>query len=319
VFAFTGKVIKKEVGRYWVKAPERTVVCAISAKLRKVLVYPEADPSSRQPTVDKVEAIAAVDPVAIGDEVGFVDAGANAGMITEVFPRRNKLSRKAAGFRPLEQVIAANIDQMVAVVAAAQPPPTWRLVDRYLADAEYLEIPALISFTKMDLVEEGTFREEADLYRRLGYPLLFNSSQTGTGLAELKAALQDKVSVLMGKSGVGKTSLLNAVQPALGLAVRSISAKTGKGRHTTSNLEMLELAFGGFVIDTPGMRELALWRADDLNVAWLFREMRPYFDDCTFGASCTHSHEPGCAVKAAVAAGAISERRYGSFLCLLEE
>lgn len=309
-----GKVFRKATGRYWVKTAGNAVVCTISTKLRKVLVYPEADPSSRRPVVDAVEDIDAVDPVAVGDEVSFVDAGDGAGVITQVLPRRNKLSRKAAGFRPLEQVIATNIDQMVAVVSTAQPPPKWRLLDRYLADAELLEIPVLISFTKMDLVDEAEFREEVEIYRGLGYPLLFNSSVTGAGLADLKAALKDKVSVFVGKSGVGKTSLLNAIQPGLGLAIKEISGKTGKGKHATSRIEMFELASGGFIVDTPGMRELSLWQADDANMAWLFREMRPYVGKCKFGASCTHSHEPGCAIKAAVDAGEISVRRYDSFL-----
>jgi len=310
----TGKVIKKVKGRYWVKSAGRTFICTISAKLRKVLVYPEADPSSRRPTVDRVEDIKKVDPVAVGDEVAWRDSGDGTGVITTVLPRRNKLSRKAAGCRPLEQVIVSNLDQMVAVVSAAQPPPKWGLVDRYLGDAELLEIPALISFTKMDLVDEAEFREEVEIYRDLGYALLFNSAITGVGLPELEAALKDKVSVFVGKSGVGKTSLLNAVQPDLGLAVKETSAKTGKGKHATSHLEMFELGFGGFVVDTPGMRELGLWQAGDTDIAWLFREMRPYVGQCKFGTSCAHSHEPGCAVKAAVEAGKISERRYRSFL-----
>jgi ribosome biogenesis GTPase len=311
-----GKVFKKSIGRYWVKTDERTVVCSVSSKLRKRLLYPIADPSSIRPHVVAVKEIKTVDPVAVGDEVAYRDSADGTGVIIEVSPRRNKLSRKAAGAKPLEQVIVANLDQMVAVVAAAQPPPKWRLLDRYLADAEALEIPALVCITKMDLVDEDEFVKDVKVYRELGYSTVLTSAITGRGLDELKAALKDKVSVLLGKSGVGKTTLLNAVQPDLGLAVQELSDKTGKGKHTTSHLEMFELGFGGFIVDTPGMREFGLWRADEVDIAWLFREMRPYVGRCKFGASCTHSYEPACAVKEAVAAGKITERRYDSFLRL---
>jgi len=263
-----------------------------------------------------VKDIRTVDPVAVGDEVAYHEAADGTGVITEVLPRRNKLSRKAAGAKPLEQVIVANLDQMVAVVAAAQPPPKWRLLDRYLADAESLEIPALVCIAKMDLVDEDDFVKDVKVYRELGYSTVLTSAITGRGLDELKAALKDKVSVLLGKSGVGKTTLLNAVQPDLGLAVQELSDKTGKGKHVTSHLEMFELGFGGFIVDTPGMREFGLWQADEVDIAWLFREMRPYVGQCKFGASCTHSYEPGCAVKDAVAAGKVTERRYDSFLRL---
>lgn len=310
----TGKVFKKTVGRYWVKTGDNTVVCTISSKLRKVLVYPEADASSRRPTVDRVVDVQMVDPVAIGDEVTYKGSKDGTGVIIEVLPRRNKLSRKAAGTKPLEQVIVANLDQIVAVVAATQPSPKWKILDRYLADAEFLEVPAMICITKMDLVDENEFVEDVDVYRGIGYPAILTSALTGRGLDELESALENRVSLLLGKSGVGKTTLLNWIQPDLGLAVQDISEKTGKGKHTTSHLEMFELGFGGFIVDTPGIREFGLWQTEDIDITWLFREMRPYIGSCKFGASCTHSHEPGCAIKAAVEAGVITKRRYDSFL-----
>ncbi|UCE28319.1 MAG: ribosome small subunit-dependent GTPase A [Candidatus Coatesbacteria bacterium] len=312
----TGKVFKKTVGRYWVKSGGDAVICTASSKLRKVLVYPEADASSRRPTVDRVVDVQTVDPVAVGDEVTYKRSDDGTGVITEVLPRRNKLSRKAAGTQPLEQVIIANLDQMVAVVAAAQPPPKWKLLDRYLADAEFLEVPALICITKMDLVDEGEFAEDVNVYREVGYSAVLTSAVTGLGMDELKSALEDRVSVFLGKSGVGKTTLLNRIQPDLGLAVQEVSGKTGKGKHTTSHLEMFELGFGGSVADTPGIREFGLWQTEDIDITWLFREMRPYIGSCKFGASCTHSHEPGCAVKAAVEAGEITKRRYDNLLRL---
>ena len=167
-----------------------------------------------------------VDPVAVGDIVQVVETGEGTGLITQVLPRRNKLVRKAAGSKPLEQVIAANLDQVVAVIAAARPEPKWELLDRYLAAAESLELPVLICITKMDLVEAKALADEVANYRRLGYSVVLTSTENGEGIAEFKAGLQNQVSVLMGKSGVGKTSLLNAVQPGLGQRVGEVSSKT---------------------------------------------------------------------------------------------
>lgn len=320
----TGTVFKKAIGTYWVKSDSEIVVCSVSTKLRKVLVYPEADPSSRRPTVDKVEDIRMIDPVAVGDRVRFRDAGGGQGMIVEVLPRRSKLSRRAVlhgADKPQEknitreQVIVTNVDRIVAVVSARRPKPSWRLVDRYLADSELLEMPAVICITKMDLVDDvEAFRSQLEVYHNIG---LYTSAVTGAGMDELRGILANETSVLMGKSGVGKTTLLNTLEPGLGLRVQEVSDRVNKGRHTTTHLEMFPLARGGFVIDTPGMREFAPWLAERVNTAWLFREMRPYIGRCKFGTGCTHSHEPGCAVKQAVASGSITERRYDSYLRIL--
>lgn len=319
----SGKVFKKVIGRYWVKSGSRTVVCTLSTRLRKVLVYPEADPSSRHPTVDRVAEIEMVDPVAVGDDVWFVCSADDTGMITSVLERRNKLSRRAVVHgadkwesrnKNVEQIIVSNVDQIVAVVSAANPKPSWRLLDRYLADAELYELPVVILFTKMDLVEESCFKKEVEVYFSIGYRLIFTSAVSLAGLDGLRTLLRNKTSVFMGKSGVGKTTLLNMLEPGLGLRVQEVSGRVNKGRHTTTNLEMFPLASSGFVIDTPGMREFAPWQSGAVNAAWLFREMRPYIGACKFGMDCTHSHEPGCAVKEAVAAGSISERRYESYL-----
>ncbi len=260
-----GGVFWKSTGSYRVKCEDgEEVVCTISGSLRKVLVYPHADPSSRRPTVDRVEDIRMVDPVAINDEVEFIDNGAGTGMIIEVLPRRSKFSRLAAGPKPIEQVIVANVDQVVPVVAVAKPKLKWTLLYRYLADAESVELPSLICFTKMDLVDEEEFRKEARVYEEIGYPVVLTSAVDGRGLEELVAALKDRVSVFVGKSGVGKTSLLNAIQEGLGLRVNGISDATGKGKHTTSHLEMFELKVGGPVVDTPGMREFGLWSGEEV-------------------------------------------------------
>jgi ribosome biogenesis GTPase len=166
----------------------------------------------------------------------------------------------------------------------------------------------------MDLVDENSFREDLRVYEEIGYPVVLTSAEGSTGLEEFKEAIKGKVSIFVGKSGVGKTSLLNAIQPGLGLRVREVSDVTGKGKHATSHLEMFELDFGGSVVDTPGMREFGLWKGEDFDMAYLFREMRPYIGQCKFGAGCSHTHEPGCAIKEAVEAGEISERRYESYV-----
>jgi len=312
--AMQGTVFRKTVGRYFVEVDGITVVCSISNRLRKQLVYPLADPSSRRPSVDAVRGIRMVDPVAIGDVVSFVSAGDGTGVIKEILPRRNKFSRKAPGRRPIEQVVVANVDQIVPVVSAARPAPKWALLDRYLTDAESAELDAIICVTKMDLADVDRLNRELDVFEKIGYRVLRTCALTGQGMDELTDVLKGKVSVLVGKSGVGKTTLLNAIQPELGLRVKEVSKSTDKGKHTTSHLEMFALDVGGSVIDTPGMREFGLYGDSDVDLASLFREMRPFLGQCRFGASCSHTHEPDCAIKDAVEAGGISERRYKSFV-----
>jgi len=311
-----GIVMSRAPGLYDVKTPDGMVRCSISSTLRKVLVYPLADPSSRRPTVDRVDDIRMVDPVAVNDTVEFINNGDGTGMITGIQPRRNRFSRLAAGPKPIEQVIVANADRIVMVFAATKPKPKWSLLDRYIADSEAADIPAMICITKMDLDRKGKVRDDLSMYEEIGYPVIYTSSEDGTGIDEMRDALKDRVSVFIGKSGVGKTTLLNAVQPGLGLRVNDVSEVTGKGKHTTTSLDMFELDSGGFVVDTPGMREFGLYKTGDLNIAWLFREMRPYIGKCRFGLDCTHSHEPDCAIKDAVDEGLIYSSRYESYLKL---
>ncbi|MDX2160195.1 MAG: ribosome small subunit-dependent GTPase A [bacterium] len=315
-----GVVTKKLLGTYIVESDGETVTCNLSSKLRKVLVMPEADPTSiPRYEVMAVKDIRTVDPVAIGDRVRFTPSVPN-GLITDVLPRRNKLSRLAEGRKQLEQVIVANVDQMVAVFAAAQPEPRWNLLDRYLVTAEAADIPAVICITKLDLCEaDGTaddVMEAVERYRLLGYPVYLTSAARGEGIEEVRELLRDRTSVMIGRSGVGKTSLLNALQPDLGLKVGTVSKKLKEGKHTTTHLEMMPLDFGGALIDTPGMREFHIWNPDDEDTALFFREMRPYVGRCKFGIDCTHAHEPGCAIRAAVENGQVSQARYHSYLRL---
>jgi ribosome biogenesis GTPase len=273
--------------------------------------------------VQDVRELDHVDPIAIGDRIRYVDAGQNRGMITEVLPRLSKLSRPATvpGQRVFEQVIVSNADLVIPVFAVANPPPKWGLLDRYLVTAEAAELPVMIVITKLDLAN-GNHKLDTDLeiYRRIGYPVHMVSSITGEGTRELKGILQGKTSVLIGKSGVGKTSLLNAIQPGLGLRVKEVSSgEFGKGRHTTTHLEMFDLDFGGAIVDTPGMREFGLWNITPEELAYLFPEIADHVGRCKFGLSCRHDSEPGCAIRRAVMDGGISPHRYKSYMNLRSE
>ncbi len=316
-----GVVYRKNLGRYRVHAGGRELDCVLASRLRKQLSYSTADPSSRKVVVQDVREIEYVDPVAIGDEVCFLNAGDGSGMIVEVLPRRNKLSRPAPvpGRRVFEQVIVSNVDQVIPVFAAANPAPKWGLLDRYLVSAEAAGLPSLICITKLDLARSDLGLQSALAeYERIGYPVRLTSAVTGEGLDELRHAMHGRISVLVGKSGVGKTSLLNAIQPGLGLRVQAVSRST-KGRHTTSHLEMFPLDAGGAVVDTPGIREFGLWDIYADELAELFPEMQPLVGQCKFGLDCRHDEEPGCAIRKAVMAGEISPLRYKSYQRLVEE
>lgn len=315
-----GRVTVRRQGNYMVDTEQGVVSCSVSSALHKQLVYPMAAPTSVHPRVQAVRDIKTTDPVAIGDFVHFIDAGDGTGRIVAVLPRVNRLSRRAAGAKPLEQTIVANVDQLVAVIPAADPKvPKWALLDRYLASAEEAEVPTVICLTKLDLNDSAEVQNRAALYAKIGYQVVLSSVVTGAGIAELREALRGKFSVLLGKSGVGKTSLLNALQPGLGKAVKDINAKSGKGRHTTSHVELHELDFGGALVDTPGVREFGLWNIRSADVAWLFPELRRYVGQCQYASDCSHTHEPGCAVKAAMQKGKIDAARYESYTKLYQE
>ncbi len=318
-----GVVFRKTLGHYTVRTHGRELDCVLSSLIHKQLIFPTADPTSLRHRVREVRELDHVDPVAIGDRVRYVDAGEGRGMIVEVLPRDSKLSRPAPvpGQRVFEQVIVSNADLILPVFSVASPAPKWGLLDRYLVSAEAAELPSLIVINKLDLAwKNPSFDKEIEIYRRIGYPVLLVSAATGEGVAELKRVLQGKQSVMVGKSGVGKTSLLNAIQPGLGLRVKAVGqGELGKGRHTTTHLEMFDLDFGGALVDTPGIREFGLWDVAGEELAYLFPEMAGYVGQCKFGLSCQHDQEPGCAIRKAVVAGTISPYRYQSYMNLRGE
>jgi ribosome biogenesis GTPase / thiamine phosphate phosphatase len=319
----TGVVFRKTIGHYTVHANGRELDCTLSSLIHKHLMYSTADPTSIRTHVQEVRELEHVDPIAIGDRVRFINAEGDRAVISEVLPRLSTFSRPATvpGQRVFEQVIAANADQVIPIFSVASPTPKWGLLDRYLVAAEASGLPSLIVITKLDLAwKHPQLNEELEIYRKIGYPILQVSSVTGDGIEELTSALQGRMSVLVGKSGVGKTSLLNAIQPGLGLRVNAVSkGELGKGRHTTTHYEMFELDLGGTLVDTPGMREFGLWDIVPEELASLFPEMTSYVGQCKFGLSCQHDHEPGCAIRKAVMAGTVSPYRYQSYMRLREE
>ncbi len=263
----------------------------------------------------------ATDLAAIGDRVEVSLQPDGTGMIETVAPRTRVLSRRAPGRGgrgstraedSTEQVMVANPDQVVLVFACAQPAPHLRMLDRFLVVAEVNALPALICANKLDLATPEAARGLFDLYRRLGYPVRYTSARSGEGVPALHEALRGKLSVLAGPSGVGKSSLLNALQPGLGLQARAVSEATFKGRHTTVYSELLPLEGGGYVADTPGIRSLGLWDVEPEELDAYFVDIKPYVGQCEFG-DCTHLSEPGCAVRRAVEAGEVAPSRYDSY------
>ncbi|MEM7802010.1 MAG: ribosome small subunit-dependent GTPase A [Chloroflexota bacterium] len=265
------------------------------------------------------------DIVAVGDRATFnIGPDEELGIIESVAERKNVLSRTrpSAHNRQLksdkEQVLVANVDQVIFTFALKKPATSLRKLDRLLVAAERQEIPAVICINKLDLGALEKAQAEFGLYADLGYPVVYTSTVDGIGIDEIRALLKDKLTVFAGSSGVGKSSLLNAIQPGLGLDVGEVSQATTKGMHTTRYAELFPLEIGGFVADTPGIRGWAIFDIAPEELEAYFREIEPLVQDCRY-SDCTHRNEPGCAVRAAVEAKAISAGRYDSYLRLREE
>jgi ribosome biogenesis GTPase len=258
-------------------------------------------------------------PLAVGDRV-VVSPAAAGGAIERVLPRTSKLSRRSAGYGEREQVVAANVSLIVVVMAARQPAFDSELVDRILAAAERERITAVLAITKMDL-DDGKATGWIDLYRRLGYRVIPTSLDPAHpahgGLAETRELLRENVSVLVGASGVGKSSLVNALAPELARRVESVS-KVRKGRHTTTHTQLVALPGGGHLLDTPGVRTFGLFCASAQEIAFYFRELAALQKGCAY-RSCGHRHEPGCAVRAAAARGEVAASRLRTYELMLAD
>jgi ribosome biogenesis GTPase len=256
------------------------------------------------------------DLVVIGDRVALELLADGKAMIESVEPRRTRFSRRQPGPRGSwkEDMIVANLDQVLVVFACAEPMPHLRMLDRFLVVAEHNEVEAVVVANKVDLVGLIAARETFAAYEAIGYPVHYVSAREGVGLEDLADRLVGRVSVVTGPSGVGKSTLLNAIQPGLRIETGPVSEAVHKGRHTTTSAELHALTApgGGYVADTPGLREIGLWQVPTDELAWCFPEMRPHLGGCGFN-DCRHLAEPRCAIRAAVAAGQISEARYDSF------
>jgi ribosome biogenesis GTPase len=260
------------------------------------------------------------DLVVIGDRVTVASLADGDAMIESVEPRRTRFSRRQPGPRGSwkEDMIVANLDQVLIVFACADPMPHLRMVDRFLVVAEHNQVEAVVVANKVDLVGLSAARSLFAGYEGIGYPVHYVSAREGIGLEELADRLVGRVSVVTGPSGVGKSTLLNAIQPGLRIETGAVSETVHKGRHTTTSAELHPLTApgGGYVADTPGLRELGLWQVPPEELAWCFPEMREYLGQCAFN-DCRHISEPRCAVLAAVAAGRISAARHDSYRRLL--
>ncbi|MCT4621387.1 MAG: ribosome small subunit-dependent GTPase A [Marinisporobacter sp.] len=281
----SGIITKGIGGFYYVKAKDEIYECRARGKFRKEKVTP-----------------------LVGDRVKIsINQASKQGMVEEIIPRDMEFIRPPV----------ANVNQAIIVFAVKRPDPHLMLLDRFLAMAENEEIDVVICFNKIDLDEEY-FIELKNMYRDTGYKVLGTSVKLGIGIDQFKEILKDKITVFAGPSGVGKSSLLNATQPNLSLKTGEISEKNKRGKHTTRHVELLELDFGGWVLDTPGFSSLNLDFIEENELQYLFREFTPFIGKCKF-TGCKHVNEPKCAVKKALEENNISQSRYGSYMQLLKE
>ena len=289
-----GLVIRLQSGYYTVQTDNGSVICTLRGRLK--------------------QEKALEDIVAIGDHVS-IDVGEDGtGVIEEMLDRQSQLIRSAPSARgEYKQVLLANIDQVFFVFSCAKPIPNLRMLDRFLVIAEQQKLSPRIVANKTDLVGLQQAKKLFSAYQELNYPLLFTSAKNGMGVSNLRTLLKGKLSAFAGPSGAGKSSLLNAIQPTLGLKVKEVKQTTHKGRHTTVVRELFPLHDGGYVADLPGLRQLKLWDMEPAELDGYFPELKVLVEHCKFN-DCTHRGEPGCAVRAAVESGRIHHQRYDSYL-----
>jgi ribosome biogenesis GTPase len=332
----TGVVLNGAHGIYDVQTDDGIVRCTLRGKLKKTFAQAQSTKSFTKTRVrhDKllldpayarrIERMKGRDSseqplparLSVGDYVKLRRLEAGNGLIEEILPRQSALIRKDAGStekRVIQQTMLANLDQVVLVFATAQPEPHFGLLDRYLTICESAELRALICLNKADLPHEQRIEEAAELYSRLGYPVIWTSAYTGQGIDELRTLLKDHTSLFTGPSGVGKSSLVNAIEPGMAIRTGLVSDATGKGRHTTTGAQLYPLSGGGWLADSAGIRALALWDILPEELARCFVEFRPYLGECEY-SDCSHVDEEGCAIRQAVQDGVIDERRYKSYV-----
>ena len=289
-----GRVIRYQSGFYNIQIGDAVITCVIRGRLKRRTFQG--------------------DVISIGDLVNIHILPEGSGVIEEILPRHSELVRMDPTPRgEFRQILLANADQIVIVFACASPEPHLRMLDRFLVISEKQGLQPLIIANKVDLVGRREARRIFSIYPPIGYRVIYTSAEEDTGIKELKEALKGKISALCGPSGVGKSSLMNCIQPGLGLAVREISGYNERGRHTTVVREMFPLEEGGYVADLPGLRRLSLWDTQPEELDGYFPELRDLVKHCQFN-DCAHYEEPGCAVIKAVESGKVSEERYESYL-----
>lgn len=272
--------------------------------------------------VFKIEGITSTNPVAVGDEVELEpenDADGTA-MITEIYDRRNYITRQSPANKNQHHIVAANIDQSMIFATLKDPRTSPGFIDRFLVTCEAYHVPAIIVFNKSDIYrkkEAEKFSELEEVYTSIGYRVFKASVKNNEGLEEIKNTLKDKITLMSGHSGVGKSSFINAVFPSFNLKTQDVSGWSGKGLHTTTFAEMFDLPGGGKIIDTPGMREFGIVDISKQELSHYFPEMRELLQDCQFN-NCLHINEPGCAIKKAVEDGLINVERYISYLNIMD-
>ncbi|MFZ4542826.1 MAG: ribosome small subunit-dependent GTPase A [Saprospiraceae bacterium] len=299
----TGIVIKSTGSWYMVRTPEGEILeCRIVGKFR-------------------LNGMNLTNPVAVGDVVEYSPEGNKQGQIKKILQRRNYVARQSPRQKHHLHLLASNVDQAVIITTIVEPNLKQGFIDRFLMMTEPYEIPTAIIFNKVDIYDEyalNLLEIMKEIYEKIGYQVLATSALGRIGIEDFKNLLKDKTTLIGGQSGVGKSSLVNALQPGMELRTGDISDYSGKGQHTTTFAEMHPLNFGGYIIDTPGIKTLAFNNMDPKHITQNFRELFEASSNCRF-SNCTHRNEPGCAVKEAIETGEISELRYINYLQILEE
>ncbi len=329
----TGVVLNGAHGIYDVHTDEGVLRCTLRGKLKKAFAHAQSAKavSKARPRYDKLlattsrtERIEHRDttesplPVrlSVGDYVKLRRLNNSTGMIEEILPRQNSLSRRDAGStdkKVIQQTMLANLDQVVLVFAMAEPEPHFGMLDRYLTICEAAELNSIICLNKIDLLHEARVDDAVELYRRLGYTVILTSTHLDEGIEQLRNMLREHTSLFTGPSGVGKSSLVNAIEPGMALKTGLVSDVTGKGKHTTTGSQLYPLSGGGWLADSAGIRALASFNVPREEVADFFVEFRPYLGECIY-SDCLHIDEEGCAIRQAVGDNVIDKNRYKSYV-----